>query len=180
MRVIAGIYKGRKLYTAKGDWLRPTSDRNREFLFAYLGNLIEEARVVDLFAGTGSLGIEALSRGASSATFVDAAFAAIQVLRKNLQFVEQPTLVCRQDAQVFLHQSVPPAEFIFADPPYEFTDFAALMELIRARRLLAPNGWLVYESGTRSQPVSAPAFTIVKEKKLGDTLITIYRLNHEE
>lgn len=80
MRVISGAFKGRRLHTPKGDWLRPTSDRTREFIFSYLGNYVPNSRVLDLFAGTGGLGIEALSRGAAQATFVDVSAQAVTII----------------------------------------------------------------------------------------------------
>src|SRR6185436_9956432 len=88
MRVIAGAYKGRRLVAPKGTETRPTSDRVREALFSILGDRVDDARVLDLFAGSGALGIEALSRGAEQATFVDNAPPAIAALRRNLEGME--------------------------------------------------------------------------------------------
>lgn len=179
MRVIAGLYKGRRLCTPKGNWLRPTTDRNREFLFSYLGNWVEEVRILDLFAGIGSLGIEALSRGASSATFVDASYQAVQLLRKNLAWVHQPTQVFIEDAKAFLKKTALPVDIIFADPPYSFSEFADLMQIIQDRHLLSGPGLLVHEAGRKNRVEHPSGFRAVKRKPLGDTLITIYEIVYE-
>src|ERR687889_1762341 len=102
MRVIAGTYGGRRLQAPPGTDTRPTSDRVREALFSILGERVEGARVLDLFAGSGALGIEALSRGAAEATFVDKAPAAIRAVRANLEAVGADADVRRSDARRFL------------------------------------------------------------------------------
>src|SRR3954452_16141177 len=101
MRVIAGSYGGRILKAPRGDGTRPTSDRVREALFSILGDRVQDARVLDLFAGSGALGIEALSRGAQSAVFVDDAPAAVRAVRANLEGVEGAEVI-RRDARAFL------------------------------------------------------------------------------
>ncbi len=123
MRVIAGRYKGRRLRAPRGRNTRPTSDRVREALFSMLG-AVDEARVLDLFAGTGALGIEALSRGASSAVFVERDAAALDALRANLETLDlhQPRVeVRRVDALAALRTARERNEtydLVFVDPPY--------------------------------------------------------------
>src|SRR4051794_41685544 len=104
MRVIAGRFKGRRLQAPPGLATRPTSDRVREALFSILGGRVADARVLDLFAGSGALGIEALSRGAHEATFVDNAQAAIAAIRRNLEGVDGAT-VLRREAMAFVREA---------------------------------------------------------------------------
>src|SRR3954453_13668244 len=121
MRVIAGSYGGRTLKAPAGDGTRPTSDRVREALFSILGDRVAGARVLDLFAGSGALGIEALSRGAASATFVDDAPAALRVLRANLEALGEDAEVVRADAVRWLRAASGRAhqyDLVLLDPPY--------------------------------------------------------------
>ncbi len=174
MRIIAGLYKGRRLASAKGDWLRPTSDRTREFIFSWLGNLVEGARVLDLFAGTGSMGIEALSRGAESAIFVDASLPAVQLIKKNLESIGRTALTFKQDVPTFLKGQVQPSEIIFADPPYRYADFIEVMKILSQRNWLIKSGVLIYEAGSRMPAPQIPALQIIKQKNMGDTCVTVY------
>src|SRR5215212_8363551 len=122
MRVIAGSYKGRRLQAPPGLATRPTSDRVREALFSILGARVESARVLDLFAGSGALGIEALSRGAAAATFVDNAAPAIRALEANLRDVEADATVVRAEVRRFLggaSRSARQYDLVFLDPPYQ-------------------------------------------------------------
>ncbi len=180
MRIIAGQYKGRKLITAKGEWLRPTSDRNREFIFSYLGPLVHDAQVLDLFAGTGGLGIEALSRGARSAAFVDHSIQAVELIRKNPVWVVQPTQVFRMEARIFLQKTATPVDLLFADPPYRFDAFDEIMRLIFDRRLLTEKGLLIYESGSRNPLPLVSGFYEKKQKRLGDTRVLFYGIRYED
>ena len=120
MRVIAGRFGGRRLSAPRGARTRPTADRVREALFSVLGDL-EGARVLDLFAGSGALGIEALSRGAAEATFVDSAPAALRALRENLTALDLEAEVRRADARGFLRSARKAGreyDLVFLDPPY--------------------------------------------------------------
>src|SRR5881392_796168 len=121
MRVIAGEYGGRRLQTPAGLDTRPTSDRVREALFSILGERVADARVLDLFAGSGALGLEALSRGAAEATFVDSAPAAIRALRENLAALAAEAELRREDALRFLDGAARARrhyDLVFLDPPY--------------------------------------------------------------
>src|SRR5215213_6124095 len=121
MRVIAGRWGGRRLQAPPGEATRPTSDRVREALFSVLGERVTGARVLDLFAGSGALGIEALSRGAAEATFVDAAPAALKALRANLEALGADAEIRRQDALRFLAGASAAArqyDLVLLDPPY--------------------------------------------------------------
>jgi 16S rRNA (guanine966-N2)-methyltransferase len=177
MRVIAGSHGGRRLKSPAGRRTRPTSDRVREALFAMLGPLDGE-RVLDLFAGTGALGIEALSRGAGEVVFVERDRAAAAVLAENLAALEitaPQAELRRADAQAALRSARRLAEaydLIFIDPPYGEARLwgPRLSESLPA--LLAPEGRIAVESDRR-EPLSLTA-NILTERRYGDTSITIH------
>ncbi len=175
VRVIAGTYGGRRLVAPPGAATRPTSDRVREALFSVLGDRVAGARVLDLFAGSGALGIEALSRGAREATFVDSAPAAIRVLKANLAALEIDAIVQRSDALAALRAAraaVRQYDLVFLDPPYRLAERLApgLKEGIDG--LLAPGGSVVSESDRRA-PLSLD-LPLRDERRYGDTLIRIH------
>jgi 16S rRNA (guanine966-N2)-methyltransferase len=175
MRVIAGTYGGRTLKAPPGDATRPTSDRVREALFSILGTRVQQARVLDLFAGSGALGLEALSRGAESVTFVDDAQPAIKTINHNLQALCAQADVRRGDALRFLsHASESGAQYdlVFLDPPYRQADRLArpLSEALPA--VLAPGAVAVAESDRRA-PLALD-LALSDERRYGDTLIRIY------
>lgn len=180
MRVIAGSAKGRKLKTVPGDTTRPITDRTKEALFSILGNWIIEARVLDLFGGTGAVGIEALSRGAAHVTFVEKNHAAIRVIQENLQItgLAEQALVRRGDAFKFLAQ--PPAEafdLIYVAPPQYHQMWARAIQTLD-EQLAA---WLLPDGAVIAQihPVEFEELTLQKlrlydERKYGSTLLCFY------
>jgi 16S rRNA (guanine(966)-N(2))-methyltransferase RsmD len=175
VRVIAGTYGGRTLKAPPGDSTRPTSDRVREALFSILGARVDDARVLDLFAGSGALGLEALSRGAAGVTFVDEAQPAIRAIQANLQALSAEAVVRKQDALRFLsHASHGAAQYdlVFLDPPYRQAERLAplLSEAIPA--VLAPGAVAVAESDRRA-PLALD-LPLHDERRYGDTLIRIY------
>jgi 16S rRNA (guanine(966)-N(2))-methyltransferase RsmD len=175
VRVIAGTYGGRTLKAPPGAATRPTSDRVREALFSILGASAHEARVLDLFAGSGALGIEALSRGARSVTFVDDAGPAIRALKANLEALEADAGVHRGDALRFLgaaSRSGAQYDLVFLDPPYRLAERLArpLSEALPA--VLAPGAVAVAESDRRA-PLALD-LPLSDERRYGDTLIRIY------
>ncbi len=175
MRVIAGTYGGRTLKAPPGSSTRPTSDRVREALFSILGARVDGARVLDLFAGSGALGIEALSRGAESAVFVDDAPAAIRAIRGNLEALKIDANVRRADALRFLGAASGDGaqyDLLFLDPPYRLADPLAsrLSEALPA--VLAPGAVAVAESDRRA-PLALD-LPLLDERRYGDTLIRIY------
>jgi 16S rRNA (guanine(966)-N(2))-methyltransferase RsmD len=175
MRVVAGTHGGRRLQAPRGRETRPTSDRVRESLFAVLGDRVAGARVLDLFAGSGALGIEALSRGAAEATFVDSSPAAVRAVRANLEALGIDAEVVRADARAALRTARAAArqyDLVFLDPPYRLAERLApgLAEGIEA--LLAPGGSVVSESDRRAPlPLTLP---LHDERRYGDTLIRIH------
>jgi 16S rRNA (guanine966-N2)-methyltransferase len=175
MRVIAGEWRGRPLKAPPGAATRPTSDRVREALFSILAGTVPGARVLDLFAGSGALGIEALSRGASEATFVDDAAPAIRAIEANLKAVRSAAEVRRTDALRFLGAASDRGaqyDLVFLDPPYRQAErlAPALSEALPA--VLAPGAVAVAESDRRA-PLDL-TLPLHDERRYGDTLIRFY------
>ncbi len=175
MRVVAGLYGGRRLTAPAGDETRPTSDRVREALFSVLGPSIHDARVLDLFAGSGALGIEALSRGAAKAVFVDRSHKAIQAVRANLSALEIEADVRALDARAALRAASARREaydLVFLDPPYRRVAELGreLSEGLPA--VLAPGARVVTESDRRA-PLQLD-LPLADERRYGDTVIRIH------
>ncbi len=175
MRIISGTYGGRSLKAPPGAATRPTSDRVREALFSILGDRVPDARVLDLFAGSGALGLEALSRGADSVTFVDDAAPAIRAVKANLTALDAAATVRQTDALRFLAAASGNGgqyDLIFLDPPYRHAERLArpLSEALPA--VLAPGAVAVAESDRRA-PLALD-LPLHDERRYGDTLIRIY------
>jgi len=175
VRVVAGTYRGRRLVAPPGDATRPTSDRVREALFSVLGASVEGARVLDLFAGSGALGIEALSRGAAATVFVDRAPEAIKAIRANLAALGIEADVRRSEARAAVRAALARGEaydLVFLDPPYRRAAELGreLSEALPA--VLAPGARVVSESDRR-EPLEL-ALAMTDERRYGDTLIRIH------
>ena len=163
MRVVGGSHKGRHLESPNGWMVRPTSDRTREAVFNILYSLgyPRNAEVLDLFAGTGALGIEGLSRGAKSAIFVDKSARACSLIRENLLSLGLNATVIQQDAQIYLSSLSAPPDIIFADPPYEFDSWPMILSQIKSslvvaesdREILVEDGWRVLKSRSYGKTV---------------------------
>jgi 16S rRNA (guanine966-N2)-methyltransferase len=174
MRVVAGRLRGRGLVAPKGRATRPTSDRVREALFSILGR-VEGARVLDLFAGSGALAIEALSRGAAEATLVDCSAAAIAAIRRNLAALDLEAQVRRQRASAFLELARADArqyDLVFVDPPYRQTSVLGRELSTTLRPVLAGAARVVGESDRR-EPLELD-LPLLDERRYGDTLIRIH------
>ena len=174
MRVVAGQLRGRRLEAPPGRHTRPTADKVREALFSILGDM-EGLRVLDLFAGSGALGIEALSRGAAAAVFVESSGRAVATVRRNLEALGLHAPVHRRDALAFLaaEDDDAPFDLVFLDAPYESACrlAAPLAERLPAR--LTTEARIVTESDKR-RPLVMP-FPLVRERVYGDTRIAVYR-----
>jgi 16S rRNA (guanine966-N2)-methyltransferase len=171
VRVVAGEFKGRRLYAPRGARTRPTADRVREALFSMLGD-VSGARVLDLYAGSGALGIEALSRGAETAVFVERDQAALSALRRNLDAVGAHADVRQQDVLRFLARPEGTFDLVFCDPPYDVAPAVAgaLVEALPA--LTGEKARIVTESDKRNPLLlTAP---LVIERTYGDTRIAIH------
>ena len=175
MRVIAGTYGGRRLQAPPGLDTRPTSDRVREALFSILGDRVPGARVLDLFAGSGALGIEALSRGAAEATFVDNAAPAVRAIAANLEALGADATVVRAEARRFLggaSRSARQYDLVFLDPPDRLAALLGRDLSAALAAVLAPGATVVAESDHRSPlDIHLP---IEDERRYGDTLIRIH------
>lgn len=175
MRVIAGAAGGIRLDVPKTD-VRPTMDRVKAAIFSSLGEAVIGARVLDLFAGTGALGIEALSRGAASALFVEENSAAILAIERNLARTKLEGRIRRQDVLAFLRSTQPrdPFNIIFADPPYEKTksggEFTALLlDDLRLAEMLDPSGIFVLEKRPAQQMPRTPLWNLIRARRYGAT-----------
>ncbi len=175
MRVVSGSHRGRRLVAPPGDATRPTSDRVREALFSVLGASVAETRVLDLFAGSGALGIEALSRGAGAAVFVDRAPAAIRAIRANLRTLQLDADVRQMPALAALRTAARRAEaydLVFLDPPYRHSAELGRELSEELVAILATGARIVSESDRR-EPLEL-AFPISDERRYGDTVIRIH------
>ncbi len=175
MRVISGSARGKKLLSLDGPHTRPTTDRVKESVFNIVMPYIADAVVLDLFAGSGSLGIEALSRGAESAVFVENHRAAGEIIQKNLadtRLLEKAKLY-RGDALAFLESTRETFTLIFLDPPYDGGFYAPVLSKIAERGLLSPEGVLVLERRAEAQIEVPENFEIVKDRKYGKTAISV-------
>lgn len=182
MRIIAGLAKGMPLTVPRAG-VRPTTDRIREAVFSSLGGRVAGARVLDLFAGTGALGLEAASRGAESVTFVENARGALECLERNLEaFRRNREVTCafsvaRKAVEAQAKAFVAAGEtysLIFADPPYGET----AQELLRDTtlpQLLASDGWLVLESAKRDALAVSATWELVRGAVYGDTQVNFFR-----
>jgi 16S rRNA (guanine966-N2)-methyltransferase len=168
MRVVAGSARGRRLTTPSGNDVRPTTDRVREATFNALGSLgvVHAARVLDLFAGSGALGIEALSRGAAHVTFVDTSPTALAAVRANLSScgLGEQAEVVRADALAFLGRAAQWFDLVLLDPPYAFDEWPELLDAV--------HGEVVVIESDRSID-TLPRFEVQRERRYGGTVVTI-------
>ena len=171
MRVVAGEFKGRRLSAPRGVVTRPTADRVREALFSMLAD-VSGARVLDLYAGSGALGIEALSRGASEAVFVERDARAVAAIRRNLDAIQVAADVRQEDALAFVRRATGPYDLVFADPPYDFASRVAGPLAEHLPRITSEGALMVTESDKR-KPLELP-FPLLTERTYGDTRIAIH------
>ena len=148
MRIISGVARGTKLYTLEGQSTRPTLDRIKEPLFSIIQNHIKDASVLDLFSGSGALGLEALSRGAKKAVLCDSSKEAIAIIQKNAikTHMEEKTKILYMDYQMCLKNQKEVFDIIFLDPPYEKNIGVNAIQLILQYHLLAENGMIILET----------------------------------
>ena len=171
MRIVAGEFKGRRLRMPRGAPTRPTADRVREALFSMLGD-VTGARVLDLYAGSGALGIEALSRGAESAVFVERDARAAAAIQANLDAIGAEGELSRQDALAFVRRDGRSYDLVFCDPPYDSGPRIAGQLAERLPALLSTDARIVTESDKRN-PLELP-FPLLRERIYGDTRIAIH------
>ena len=178
MRVVAGAAKGIQLKTPDGMLTRPTADRVKEAMFSIIQFDLPGAKVLDLFGGTGQLGIEALSRGAQSATFVDAREEACRLIKENLKRarMEQSGRVVRSDYRDYLNRCQEKYDIIILDPPYIEDFIENSLNLISEIDILQTNGIIVTERPLDKElPAVCAGFFRSKDYKYGKTLVALYR-----
>lgn len=175
MRIIAGYAKGRRLQSPRGMETRPMMDRVREALFSSLGTRVPGSRVLDLYAGSGSLGLEALSRGADSAVFIERGRPAIEALRANVQSVGLGGSVMTTDVQKFLEGSDDEFDLVFIDPPYalELASVEEILELVVDR--IPVGGTVVLHRPDGEDAAEEPTGLVkVDERRYGRTRLWRY------
>lgn len=175
MRIIAGSARGRKLKSLAGISTRPTADRVREAVFNILGSRVLDSIVLDLFAGSGAMGIEALSRGAHYGAFVEINPAALSVVKQNLEaagFLNK-SRVYKRDAISFLKSTDECFDIIFVDPPYQSGLYVPVMNVIKNRELLKNDGVIIVERASSIPLNEFEGFRVQTDRRYGNTCIAI-------
>ena len=181
MRVIAGKAKGHKLKTLQGLQTRPTTDRIKETLFNIISFDLVQCDFLDLFAGRGAIGIEALSRGAKQCVFVEKQKEACHMIQQNLKHtkLEQNAVLLQKDvseAISFLQREKKAFDIIFLDPPYQGDLAETVLQEIAKARLLKKNGYIIWERSAKRDALSIEGFTVIKEKMYKTTAMTFLAL----
>lgn len=180
MRVISGNKKGQKLLSLKRRKIRPTSDKVKGAIFNILGD-VEGEKVLDLFAGSGALGIEALSRGAGEVVFVDDSLASANLIRSNLEKLgfEGKGQVVKKNVLGFLGSKNEPAfggfDLILADPPYGKGICQVILEKLSKKSFLNPEGIVVIEHHKKEKIEEGKKLVLLKQRRYGDTLVSFFR-----
>ncbi|MCR5481175.1 MAG: 16S rRNA (guanine(966)-N(2))-methyltransferase RsmD [Clostridia bacterium] len=183
MRIIAGDFKGRKLQPPKDYSVRPTTDKVKEAVFSMLAPYVRDACVIDLFGGSGNLGLEALSRGAKKCYFGDNSRESIALIRSNVEYcrAQDRSVICPGDYKKVLASVRDKADIILLDPPYKMGLMEGCFEAIRENDLLAEDGVIVAEHGYREElPDLFEGYVKLKEKKYGSILVSVYGSREEE
>lgn len=178
MRIISGQWRSRPLVAPKGDTTRPTADRTRETLFSMLTSRLgsfEELRVLDLFAGSGALGLEALSRGAAACTFVEQDAAALKALDTNIEKLGAKA-VCdiRRSSALSLGTAIKPFDLIIMDPPYLSGAGSVALDKLGRLGWFAPSSWISVETSTKEN-IEVKNFTIDTVRDVGKAKLTLLR-----
>lgn len=181
MRIVAGIYKSRPIKAPKGDTTRPTSDKVKESMFNIIQHKVYHAKCLDLFAGSGNLGLEALSRGADCCYFVDENVQAIRIVKENIEAlkIQEQTKVFHMDYLKALYKFNQPFDIIFLDPPYRYQIIEKIVDVIEKKKLLNEYGLILYESNLENQ-VGDHQFDEkyqLKKYKYGQTMLNVLLKN---
>ena len=185
VRVISGSARGLKLNTPGDDRVRPTTDRVKESMFNIVQDWVYDSQVLDLFAGSGALGIEALSRGASQAVFCDNSLDSIKIIKSNIekarvadrsQIVSGDFKRCLRDMEA-KNQSF---DMIFVDPPYYEGLFEEVLDTIRSCKILIKDGIVIVEHDAKRPIGQVEGLEVYKEKKYGITMLTFYCLEDDD
>lgn len=187
LRLTGGLFKGRVLCAPSGLSTRPSQSKLRQALFNSIQDLVPNAKTLDLFAGSGALGFEALSRGADHVTFVDNSTAALKCLRKNAETlgVETQVRICGDRVEAYLrHNMAHQFDLILADPPYSKGWELTILSETQWKAFLAPGGcfcveWLPESKNNKELPDNFPFLVKIREKNYGDSVLTSYQLRGE-
>ncbi len=180
LRIIAGQWRGRKLAVADVDGLRPTGDRIRETLFNWLQADIYGARCLDLFAGSGALGFEALSRGAAAVDFVEPHPKAAKQLRENCKLLSAEASIHEQEADQFLRKTRTPYSLVFIDPPFSLKVWEASFRALEEGQLLTEDAMIYIESPVGSEIVTPASWEKSKSKASGRVQFALYQKKTQE
>ncbi len=186
MRIIAGRFKGKRLLGPSGDGIRPTPNKVKEALFSIIGSHITDARVADLYAGTGAIGIEALSRGAHHVSFIDSNQKALALLQKNLDLCQLTSQVSihRTAVERFLHQGAQPHftyDVLFADPPYSLDVSTELLPSIASSDTIHAQSLVILEHSSKAViPQSLAPLTLHRQYRYGDTTLSVFTPESEK
>ncbi len=186
MRVISGSAKGRPLKAVPGNGTRPTTDKVKEAMFSIIGPYFDGGHVLDLFAGTGGLGIEALSRGMEHGVFIDMEYKSIEVIKSNVQsarLTEQAEIYRNEAGRALkvLQKREAIFDLVFLDPPYRMKNGIELMQEMHERGLLNPGATIVLEFETgHPYPTECQHFIGVRQAEYGDTTLYVYRYEPEQ
>ncbi len=176
MRIISGTWRGRRLVSPPGSATRPTADRAREALFSMLASRLgsfEELRIADLYAGSGALGLEALSRGGAHATFIETDRAAARAIEANIEALGAGDRALVRAVSAAHLPAASPFDLIFADPPYQPGSGSSVAKAVAAAGWLTPGGWMAIET-SRGDPVVPPeGWTIDTERNVGRARLTL-------
>jgi 16S rRNA (guanine(966)-N(2))-methyltransferase RsmD len=176
MRVLAGQYKGKSLSAGSDMSIRPITNRLKEIIFSIIQEFVLDIKILDLFSGSGSLGIEALSRGAGHLTFVEKEETSLKVLNKNLSDLKiDPEIIriVKSDVLEFLINCKNEYQLIFSDPPFKYPFLQQMINQIFASRILSPNGLLIlhHEIDNPLRSESVP-YSLLKQKKIGRSILS--------
>ncbi|OGC85438.1 MAG: 16S rRNA (guanine(966)-N(2))-methyltransferase RsmD [candidate division Zixibacteria bacterium RBG_16_43_9] len=177
MRIISGEKKGARLFSLKKRKIRPTSDKVKGAIFNILSS-VEDKKILDLFAGSGALGIEALSRGAKEVVFVDSSFTSLDLIRKNLEklgFKDKSRLIKKNVLRFLKDKFEGRFDLILADPPYGKGLCQKVLEILSEKEFLNAEGVLVIEHHKKEKIEKLGNFILLQERKYGDTLVSFFR-----
>ena len=179
MRVISGSLRGLKLDAPDGMSTRPTTDRVKESMFNIIQGYLPRKAVLDLFGGSGALGIEALSRGCSSCVFVDTDASAIKVIKNNISKarLDDKSVILKEDVFEFLRKCTSSFDIVFLDPPYNKGLIKKVLDILCERKLISPDSVIVTETADGEPLVESKGFTCIKTKKYGKTVVSVYKLD---
>jgi len=179
LRILGGDFKGKKLKSIKKSKIRPTSARAKTSIFDVLKDEIEGKEILDLYAGSGALGIEALCRGADFVTFVDSSHKSTNIIKKNIEELnfKDKTRVFRLDSLKFIRRESEERkryDIIFCDPPYQKETISKILDSIAEFDILNENGIFILEHHKKEKLIQKENLELVKEKRLGDTVVSFF------